>query len=102
MQTENDTTKPEDSPQQEAGEGCSVATCSLLLGLIALGDRESSNGKFRVTLDYDNYQDGARVLDGDGNVMGECYDMFLPTPDDENGTVRQFTTAIHRAIQANA
>jgi len=28
MQTENDTSKPEDSPQQEAGEGCSEATCS--------------------------------------------------------------------------
>ena len=28
MQTENDTTKPEDSPEQEAGEGCSGATCS--------------------------------------------------------------------------
>jgi hypothetical protein len=28
MQTENDTSKPEDSPQQEAGEGCSGATCS--------------------------------------------------------------------------
>lgn len=28
MQTENDTPKPEDSPEQEAGEGCSGATCS--------------------------------------------------------------------------
>jgi hypothetical protein len=28
MQTENDTPKPEDSPQQEDGEGCSGATCS--------------------------------------------------------------------------
>lgn len=28
MQTENDTSKPEYSPQQEAGEGCSGATCS--------------------------------------------------------------------------
>jgi hypothetical protein len=27
MNTENDTSKPEDSPQQEAGEGCSGATC---------------------------------------------------------------------------
>lgn len=30
MQTENDTTKPENSPEQEAGEGCSGATCSPL------------------------------------------------------------------------
>jgi FtsZ-binding cell division protein ZapB len=31
MQTENDTSKPENSPQQEAGEGCSGATCSASL-----------------------------------------------------------------------
>ena len=30
MQTENDTSKPEDSPEQETGEGCSGATCSLI------------------------------------------------------------------------
>ena len=28
MQTENDTPKPKDSPQQESGEGCPEATCS--------------------------------------------------------------------------
>jgi len=28
MQTENDTPKPEDSPEQTTGEGCSGATCS--------------------------------------------------------------------------
>jgi len=28
MQTENDTSKPEDEPKQETGEGCSGATCS--------------------------------------------------------------------------
>ena len=28
MQTKNDTTKPETELKQEAGEGCSVATCS--------------------------------------------------------------------------
>jgi len=31
MQTKNDTTKPKDSPQQGAGEGCSGATCSRLV-----------------------------------------------------------------------
>lgn len=30
MQTENNTTKPENEPQQEAGEGCPAATCSAL------------------------------------------------------------------------
>jgi len=34
MQTKNDTTKPEDSPQQEAGGGCSGATCSTLSATI--------------------------------------------------------------------
>jgi|688.fasta_scaffold522165_1 hypothetical protein len=28
MQTENDTSKPEDLPEQKTGEGCSGATCS--------------------------------------------------------------------------
>ena len=28
MQTKNDTSKPEDSPKQEASEGCSGASCS--------------------------------------------------------------------------
>jgi len=36
MQTENDTSKPEDSPQQEAGEGCPGATCSEFAGIQAL------------------------------------------------------------------
>lgn len=48
---------------------------TLLVGLLNLTDRESSNGSFRVTLDYDNKQDGARVLDGDGNILGSCYDL---------------------------
>ena len=34
MQTTNDTPKPEDSPQQEAGEGCSEATCSRVLNAL--------------------------------------------------------------------
>jgi hypothetical protein len=31
MQTENDTSKPEDSPEQVTGEGCSGATCSAFI-----------------------------------------------------------------------
>ena len=34
MQTENDTTKPEYSHQQEAGEGCSGASCSRILNAL--------------------------------------------------------------------
>ena len=39
MQTENDISKPEDSPEQEAGEGCSGATCS------ASSDTPETDGK---------------------------------------------------------
>jgi len=35
MQTENDTPKPEDSPEQATGEGCSGATCSASLFPVA-------------------------------------------------------------------
>lgn len=65
----------------KCGKPFALVTSSLLLGLIALGNREDGDGNWRVILDYDNYQDGARVLDGDGNVLGECYehnDAFLP------------------------
>lgn len=48
---------------------------SLLIGLLQLTDREDSKGHWRVIIDYDNYQDGARILDGDGNILGECYDL---------------------------
>lgn len=72
-----------------------MVICSLLKELIALGDREDSQGRFRVTLDYDNYHDGARVLDGDGNVIGECYDHG------EEGVERQFIEAITRAVKEN-
>ena len=40
MNTENDTSKPEDSPQQEAGEGCSGATCLAFFDLDAPRLRE--------------------------------------------------------------
>lgn len=48
---------------------------SLLIGLLQLTDREDSKGNWRVIIEYDNYQDGARILDGDGNILGECYDL---------------------------
>lgn len=47
MQTENDTSKTEDSPQQETGEGCPAATCSALRELVfsrAIMDRNVSVG----------------------------------------------------------
>ena len=68
----------------------------LLKKLIALGDKESSSGKFRVILDYDNYHDGARILDGDGNILGECYALFPGMPEDEVVEC-QFLEAIRRA-----
>ena len=61
----------------------------LLRGLVRLSDKEGCDG-FRVVLDYDNTHDGARVLDADGRVLGECYDDKEP---DE-----QFIEAIRRAV----
>lgn len=68
----------------------------LLKKLIALGDDESNTGLFRVSLDYDNYHDGARVLNGNGEVIGECYDPPPPEIPEEAMVEWQF----HRAIEA--
>lgn len=46
-----------------------------LFSLFDLTNTESGNGTWKVTLEYDNYHDGARVLDGDGNLLAECYDL---------------------------
>lgn len=72
----------------------------LFKDLIALGAPER-DGKFRVILDYDNYHDGARVLDGAGNVLAECYDTFsgLLDEDPEALTQAQFARAIEKAAQ---
>ena len=66
-----------------------------LNGLLNLTDNESSEGYWRVTLDYGNYHDGARVLDGDGNVIGRCYDQ-------EKEPNEQFLEAIDMAIKTVA
>jgi hypothetical protein len=41
--------------------------------LAELTDAEGKYG-FRIVLEYDNTHDGARVLNADGKVIGECYD----------------------------
>lgn len=71
----------------------------LLYDLVRLSDKESKQGKFRVTLDYDNYQDGGRVLDGDEKVIGECYDDRAGNAD-EDGPNSQLISAIIDAIDA--
>lgn len=71
---------------------------SLLYGLIELGDREDSKGNFRVTLDYENTSDVARVLDGDGNILGECGDLFDDEDDPQETVRRQFLQAIGNAL----
>lgn len=47
-----------------------------------------------VTLDYNNYQDGARVLNADGEVIASCYDINKEPND-------QFRSAIDAAIATN-
>lgn len=46
-----------------------------LLKLTTQTKREDSNGRWRVILEWDNYHDGAQILDGDGNLLAECYDF---------------------------
>lgn len=79
-----------------------AVNASLLHGLIELGGREDSEGRFRVTLEYDNYHDGAIVLDGDGNRLGECYGHNDAIPDDDNDSQVQwqYCEAITAAINA--
>lgn len=60
----------------------------------ALTDIEGRDG-FRIVLDYDNYQDGARVLNADGAILGQCYRGNL-SPD------QQFVAAMRNAISAHA
>lgn len=75
----------------------------LLGGLISLV-RESASGHWRVSLDYDNYHDGARVLDGDGKVLANCYesppDEISGQWDGEEISAWQFEQAISRAIKS--
>jgi len=51
--------------------------------------KEDSKGRWRLILDYDNYHDGARILDGDENILAECYDINI---EDSN---EQFRIAIN-------
>jgi hypothetical protein len=59
--------------------------------------RESKKGKWRVILDYDNYQDGARILDGDGTLHGECYELPPEDMDVDDGVAWQFSKALDQA-----
>lgn len=46
-----------------------TARLAFLLSMI----REDSSGGFKITLDWDNYQDGFRVLNGDSCLIGSSY-----------------------------
>jgi len=60
MQTENNTSKPEDSPEQETGEGCSGASCSAFF----IGQEVIHNGVKRIIHDIDEGY-GIIALDGE-------------------------------------
>lgn len=66
----------------------------LLTGFVRLTNNEGKAG-WRVTLDYDNYHDGARVIDADGKVIAECYDSM--SDDGEECGDRQCIEAMRRA-----
>lgn len=67
----------------------------LLVGFVRLTNNEGKDG-LRVTLDYDNYHDGARVIDADGKVIAECYDSM--SDDGEECGDRQCIEAMRRAV----
>lgn len=54
-------------------------------------DKESKEGLWRIVLDYDNYQDGARLFDADMKLLSDCYDFLEPN--------QMFRTAIDNAIK---
>lgn len=83
--------------KEEAEARRSAAAGSLLHGLVGLV-RESVEGHWRVTLDYNNYHDGARVLDGDGKVIGECYEAWPAEMGVDDGVTWQFCRAIEQAL----
>lgn len=68
----------------------------LLTGFVQLTDNEAKDGGWRVTLEYDNHQDGALVRDGDGNIIAECYDD-MGEDGDGDGADRQCIEAMRRA-----
>lgn len=65
-----------------------------LEGLLNLTENESSEGAWKVTLEYDNSGDRAMVIDGDGNIIGECFADKEPN--------EQFLEAIDMAIKTVA
>ena len=73
------------------------------LGLLKLQNEENSEGKFKITLEYNNYHDGAVIINGDGENIGECFvfDIFDDwEDDDEYFPVAQHVIAIERALAA--
>lgn len=71
-----------------------------LEGLFNLTKPEGENGKFMVTLEYDNYQDVAIVRNADGKIIGEGLfnnDSFNSDLDME--VDQQFRTAIDAAMK---
>lgn len=92
LRVEYDKVKVERDTLRETNAGL-VADKERLEFLFNLTDRENEEGSFRATLQYDNYQDGAWVVDGDGNVIGSCHDIDKEPND-------QFRVAIDEARAA--
>lgn len=61
---------------------------NLLIKLLNQTELEDSDGNFRVILDYDNYQDGARII-VNGKVINQCYDS-------DKSPNEQFISAIEK------
>ena len=64
MQTENQSSKPEESPQQEAGEGCLGATCSRLF--LIRGVPGSGKTTYAKTLGIPDHYEADMWFDANG------------------------------------
>lgn len=62
--------------------------------LVKLTNRENSEGRWRVILEYDNSGDTAMILDGDGYIIASCGIDEADDEDNETRILKQFETAV--------
>ncbi len=58
-----------------AQPACSISDSDRLNALIGALDVEAADGGWRVSLEYNNYQDVAYVRNGNGDIIAQCGDV---------------------------
>jgi len=85
------------SPPRQLSKGAPPSEDTKRLDwLLAQGNKEGHHG-WSVMLRYDNYQDGAQILDADGKVVADCYELLVEGDGDAN-PIAQFRAAIDAAM----